>query len=181
VSVAICSVDSLAALSNHVAAVAKSSFRPSVNIADQSLDLCTVIPPFFANKERLMQVFAMETGFGENTHRATAEGEVCDSIEKQYDDAKADKTIIIGEPQHVKLPFASKEDIVHWECQLFENDDQDCLDDIGVTMYFNVLSVDLVGAAKKKKKKKGGTRVIGSPVHTSAASEKEGEDMQEEH
>ena len=111
-----------------------------------------------------MAALATETGFGENTHRATAMGEVCDDIEKPYEDAKADTTIIIGEPQRVKLPFACEEDIVHWECQLFENDDEEYTNDIGANTYFNVLSVDLVGIAKKKKKKKGGTRVIGSPV-----------------
>ena len=43
-----------------------------------------------------------------------------------------------------------------------------------VSTYFNVLSVDLVGAAKKKKKKKGGTRVIGSPISFACCGEEEG-------
>jgi len=145
-----CTIDFL------VPTMAEKAFRPTVNAAEQSLDLATVIPPFFANKARLMAAFSGETGFGENTHRATAMGEVCDDIEKQCEDAKADNTIIIGVPQRVKLPFPCEEEIVHWECQLFENEDEEHTDDIGVATYFNVLSVDLVGVAKKKKKKRGG-------------------------
>ena len=119
-----------------------------------------------------MAAFRAESGFGENTHRATAMGEVCDDIEKQYEDRKVDTTLIIGAPQRVKLPFACEEDIVHWECQLFENEDEDYQEDIGTATYFNVLSIDLVGIAKKKTKKKGGTRVIGSPSATAATVEK---------
>ena len=151
-----------------VPSMTEKMFRPSVNVSDQSLKLATVVPPFFASKGRLMAAFAAETGFGENTHRATAMGEVCDEVKKDYDDAKSDETIIIGLPQRVKLPFPCEEEIVHWECQLFSNEDQECEDDTGVSTYFNVLSIDLVGAAKKKKKKKGGTRAIGSPVQSLA-------------
>lgn len=64
-----CTVDFL------VPTMAKNLFCPSVNVAKQSLDLLTVVPGFFANKQRLMAAFAAETGFGENTHRATAMGE----------------------------------------------------------------------------------------------------------
>jgi len=101
---------------------------------------------------------------------ATAMRDVCDDIEKQCEDAKANTTIIIGEPQCVKLPFVCEEEMLHWECPLFENEDQDCVDDIGATTHFNVLCVELDGVAKKKKKKKGGTRAIGSPVCSPAPS-----------
>jgi len=133
-----------------------------------------------------MAPFAIKTGFGKNTHRAIAMGEVCEDIEKQHEDVKADTTIIIGEPQRVKLPFPCEEEIVHCECQLNENDDQECTDDISVTTHFNVLSLDLVGAAKKKKK--GSTQAIGLPVqspapamHTGAGAAKVDDKNMEEH
>jgi len=95
--------------------------------------------------------------------------EVCDhAIEKQCGDVKADTTIVIGEPQHVKLPFACEERTVHWDCPLFENNDEEHINDTCATARFNGLSCDLVDAAKKKKKKKkkGCTRAFGSPVQS---------------
>lgn len=63
---------------------------------EQSLDLATAVPSCFANKGHRKSVVADETGFGPNTHRHATMGEVCDEVEKNCDEAKSDKTTIIG-------------------------------------------------------------------------------------
>lgn len=134
----------------------------------QVLEVKMAVPSFFLKKGRLMAAHLDKANFTHNTHKATAFDELVTKIRKkhgkdEYDDEDGEEELIFGAPMKVKMPFPCEEEIVNWELQAFDMEDEDLLSEIGEMQYAFVLSVELVSVEKKKKKRKGGFRVVGSP------------------
>jgi len=157
-----------------VIAMSESNYRPLVAAAGKELHIGMAIPKFFVKKSRLMAAHGDDNKFTDDTHKATAFEDLVDSVDKQFglDKDGAEKLDLFGKPMVVKLPFPCEEDLVSWEMQAFENDDEEFTNNCAGIQYFFVLSVVLQSQEKKKEKKKGGFRVFASPT-------KEGE-MEEE-
>jgi hypothetical protein len=141
--------------------VPKEMIRPKMDDTGTELQVAVVVPPFFADADRLMAA-NNAPGFTQDTHKATAFKEAAMKLHNHHQ--SFDEDDIIGNPQRIKLPFQCEEHIVEWEVQAFENDSQALTDGLGGSQFYFVLSVDLVSVVKaRKKKEKGGFRVISSP------------------
>ena len=104
--------------------------------------------------------------FTEDTHKATAFQEAAAQAMKNFDTDNNEP--VMGTPQRIKLPFKVEEEIVSWECQAFNNNDEDFLESVeNKQQFFFVLSIDLQSVEKiRKSKKTGGLRLLGSPTRT---------------
>ena len=141
----------------------KDKFSPRVLADGKELHVGTTVPSFFQNKARIMLANkSKDAEFTSNTHKATAFAEVVRGMmtELEWPDD------LNGSVQRTKLPFRCEEDIVSWEVQAFENEDDDLTTSLG-QQYFFVLSVELVSAEKlKTTKAAGGFVMFKSPTRT---------------
>ena len=138
----------------------KENFSPRVSANGKELLVGTNVPSFFQDKARTMIANQSKNArFTSNTHKATAFGEVV----RRMNDSLNWPDELNGAVQRTALPFPCEEDIVSWEVQAFENDDDDLTSNLG-QQYFFVLSVELVSAEKMKTSKAaGGFVLFGSP------------------
>jgi hypothetical protein len=142
----------------------KSAYRPRVASDGHGFQLGMVVPNFFAQEDRLQAAHYTDTGFNEDTHKATALREI---VAKYTDNLDAEEPLI-GEPMQIKLPFKVEEEIVKWELLAFDNS-HEFSEEIGNQQYYFVLTVDLVAVEKVKKEKKAPTfRMLGSAPTGSA-------------
>ena len=141
----------------------KENFSPRVSTDGKELLVGTNVPSFFQDKARIMIANQSKNArFTSNTHKATAFGEVV----RRMNDSLNWPDVLNGAVQRTALPFPCEEDIVSWEVQAFENDDDDLTSNLG-QQYFFVLSVELVSAEKMKTSKAaGGFVLFGSPKNT---------------
>jgi hypothetical protein len=145
-----------------VLTVTKDMLRPKMAASGLELQLGTAVPSFFVDAQRLMAANKDDSGFTNDTHKATAFKEAAEKLHAHHE--SFDDETIIGTPQRIKLPFKCEEVIVDWEVQAFENDSQEVTDGLGGTQFCFVLSIDLVSVTKAREKKpKGGFRVVTSP------------------
>jgi hypothetical protein len=150
-----------------VMTVPKDMIRPKMATNGLELHVGMVVPPFFADADRLMAANEGDAGFTEDTHKATAFKDAAIKLHEHHRSFDGEEEIM-GTPQCIKLPFKCEENIVDWEVQAFEDDGDELVDSLGAPQFYFVLSVDLVSIIKpREKKKKGGFRVIGSPPQRS--------------
>ena len=72
---------------------------------------------------------------------------------------------MLGEPQVVALPFKCLEDIVEWEIEGFEMEDDDFVNDTGLNQLNLVLLIQLVSSEMLlTQKKRGGMHILSSPL-----------------
>jgi hypothetical protein len=142
----------------------KSAYRPRVVSDGHGLQLGMVVPNFFAEEARLQTAHYSDTGFNEDTHKATALREIV----AKYTDNLDHEEPLMGEPMQIKLPFKVEEEIVKWEVLAFDNSDEFSAE-IGIQQYYFLLTVDLVAVEKVKKEKTAPTfRMLGSAPTASA-------------
>ena len=106
----------------------KDKFPPRVLTDRKELHVGTTVPSFFQNKVRIMLTNkCKDAEFTSNTHKATAFAEVVRGMmtELEWPDDLNDSV------QQTKLPFHCEEDIVSWEVQAFENEDDDLTTSLG--------------------------------------------------
>jgi hypothetical protein len=152
-----------------VMTVPKDKIRPKMTDTGLELQVGMIVPAFFADARRLMAANTGDAGFTRDTHKATAFKDAALKLHDHHDSFDDDD--IIGNPQRIKLPFKCEEQIVDWEVQAFENDDQELTDGLGGSQFYFVLSVDLVSVVKEReRRKKGGFRVVSSPVQAGAGA-----------
>ena len=134
----------------------KDKFPPRVLADGKELHVGTTVSSFFQNKARIMLANrCKDSEFTSNTHKATVFAEVLHGMmtELEWPDD------LNGSVQRTNLPFRCEEDIVSWEIQAFENEDDDLTTSLG-QQYFFVLSVELVRAEKLKTPKAAGGFVM---------------------
>ena len=134
----------------------KEKFQPTVMADGNELHVGTVVPSFFQNRARIMLANKnKDKDFTSNTHKATAFEEVVRRMMTDLDWPDD----LHGSTQRTKLPFPCEEDIISWEVQAFENEDDELTFSLG-QQYFFVLSVELISAEKMRKEKAAGGFVM---------------------
>ena len=94
----------------------------------KDLHVGTTVPPFFQNKARIILANkCKDAEFMRNTHKTTTFAEVVRGMmtELEWPDD------LNGSVQRTNLPFRCEEDIVSWEIQAFENEDDDLTTSLG--------------------------------------------------
>ena len=151
-----------------VIAQGEKLYRPFVPPGGSELHVGMVLPKFFIDKTRLIEAKAGDASFTANTHKVTAFADVVAKVEKTAgiddDNRDIDAIEFLAAPMKLKLPFLCEEEIVEWEMQAFQNNDEDFIDGCGGYQYYFILTVTLQSVVKKKEKKVGGFRVIASPT-----------------
>jgi hypothetical protein len=111
----------------------------------QVLEVIMAVPSFFLKTGRLMAAHLDKANFKNDTHKATAFDELVTKIRKkhgsdEYDDADGEEELIFGAPMKVKMSFPSEEEIVNWELQAIDMEEEDLVSEIGEIQYSMLLS-----------------------------------------
>jgi len=148
--------------------IAEIHFRPRVVSGGNALELAMIIPDFFPDSSHLMATNAGVKKFNKNTHKVTAFQDAVQAILEHYNYEHE----IVGPKQFIPLSFQVEEDIVSWECQVFENIDHDFVEYLEHKQYFNVTTVELVSIVKcHAKQTPGNFCIVGSPYKDVSSDE----------
>ena len=146
--------------------------HPRVVSQGTSLAVGVAIPDFFPEEDRVLVAMGHNNI---NSSQAAAHSEVVQQIRKQYNDMPE----IIGNPQIIKLPIPCKEQILHWENQLFHGD-AEVSAALGEQQYFSVLRIDLFSTKRPTgRRNRGGMRVVGSPQLADHARQQQQQQQQQ--
>ena len=167
-----------------VVAQGQQLYRPSVPEGGTELHVGMVLPKFFIDRTRLLDAKAGDQSFTANTHKVTAFTDLVAKVEKSVgiDDDNRDSEAFefLAAPMKLKTPFPVEEEILEWEMQAFQSNDEEFTDACAGIQYHFILTVTLQSVVKKKAKKAGGFRVIASPTRMDGVEETKDEWLQDD-